>query len=207
MLIESAVAASGACMLRGMVAPEVCQALLKQLWSDLCQKDVQTCYPDNDILLKPALEIHGDDYIPIAHFHWGVTSAVSEMTGADLLPSFSYFRMYVGGDICRIHSDRPASEVSLSVTLAYGDDKPWPFSVATTPVARPGMMNLSDEFGDEPFATFIMQPGDAVLYAGSTHRHGRIEPNPNEWSAHLFLQWVTRDGPNQQWAFERSARR
>jgi hypothetical protein len=142
----------------------------------------------------------------MAHFHWGLTPALKEVCGADLLPSYSYFRMYVGGDICRVHSDRPASEFSLSLTLAYSDGLPWGLSVGTRPVAKHDPDWVEDDFGDEPFATFVTNPGDAVLYPGSARRHGRLEPNPNKWSAHLFLQWVTRGGPNEHLAFERSAR-
>ena len=32
-----------------------------------------------------------------------------------------------------------------------------------------------------------MEVGDAVLYQASHYPHGRIRPNPNAWSAHLFL--------------------
>jgi hypothetical protein len=47
-----------------------------------------------------------------------------------------------------------------------------------------------------------MQVGDAVLYRGVQHRHGRITPNPNGWSAHLFLHWVERDGRYRDNAFD-----
>ncbi len=37
-----------------------------------------------------------------------------------------------------------------------------------------------------------MKPGDGVRYQGTHHRHGRLDPNPNGWSAHLFLRWLDR---------------
>jgi hypothetical protein len=37
-----------------------------------------------------------------------------------------------------------------------------------------------------------MNVGDAVLYRGVNHRHGRLRPNPNAWSANLFLHWIDR---------------
>ena len=45
-------------------------------------------------------------------------------------------------------------------------------------------------------------PGDGVLYQGVHHHHGRTMPNPNRWSAHLFLFWVERDGPFAQHTFD-----
>jgi len=50
-----------------------------------------------------------------------------------------------------------------------------------------------------------MRAGDAVLYRGVNHRHGRIEPNPIRWSAHLFLHWVDANGPFADQAFDRVA--
>ena len=47
-----------------------------------------------------------------------------------------------------------------------------------------------------------MQVGDAVAYQGVDFRHGRTAPNPNRWSAHLFLHWVDPDGPHKDQAFD-----
>src|SRR3546814_14272260 len=59
-----------------------------------------------------------------------------------------------------------------------------------------------EDFGDEPFSAIEMKPGDAVLYRGIDLRHGRTQPNPNHWSAHLFLFWVERGGEFEQHAFD-----
>ena len=59
-----------------------------------------------------------------------------------------------------------------------------------------------EDFGDEAFTSLGMNVGDAVLYRGTNHRHGRIKPNPNQWSVHLFLHWVERDGRYADHAFD-----
>ena len=61
------------------------------------------------------------------------------------------------------------------------------------------------DFGTEAPAEFAMKPGDGVLYRGVQRRHGRTRPNPNGWSAHLFLHWVERDGPYADHAFDQNA--
>ena len=43
---------------------------------------------------------------------------------------------------------------------------------------------------------------DIVALASDDARHGRTRPNPNGWSAHLFLHWVDRDGPYADKAFD-----
>jgi hypothetical protein len=61
---------------------------------------------------------------------------------------------------------------------------------------------LRESFGDEESTALPMAVGDAVLYQGVNYRHGRTTPNPNRWSAHLFLHWVDADGPFRSEAFD-----
>src|SRR3546814_13908933 len=60
----------------------------------------------------------------------------------------------------------------------------------------------SDVCSSDLFSAIEMKPGDAVLYRGIDLRHGRTQPNPNHWSAHLFLFWVERGGEFEQHAFD-----
>src|SRR5688572_3411412 len=116
-------------VLRGLVEPEIGQALLKQMWTDLREQDIPTVAPNRELIGKHALEVHGCNYVPMSHFHWGMTAAVSGASGLELLPSYCYFRLYAGGDVCRVHSDRPASEIAVSLALTYSDGLPWGLSV------------------------------------------------------------------------------
>ncbi|MDZ7627305.1 MAG: hypothetical protein U5J99_02715 [Parvularculaceae bacterium] len=64
-------------------------------------------------------------------------------------------------------------------------------------------IRIADDFGDETYASIDLKPGDALIYKGVNHRHGRVTPNPNRWSAHLFLHSVDLDGPFAEWAFDK----
>jgi len=188
----------------GLVAPEICTALCQQLEMDIraSGRTFQSFALAQPLTRQATVEITGHQSRPLLAFLWGLTPIASELTGADLLPSFDYFRIYPKGDICRVHSDRPSCEHSISLTLAYSDGKPWNLQIGTRRVEQEAPEALDDDFGDEPFASIAMQPGDAVLYRGVRRRHGRIEPNPNGWSAHLFLQWVERGGAHMAHAFD-----
>ena len=186
--------------LRALVAPEVTQAFLRRLARDL-GKDARPVAGRDEVLARPALEIHGRDYPPMLFFLWGLTPAISRIVGRDLLPTYDYFRVYRAGDVCRVHSDREACEHSLSLTLGYSDGKVWDLEIGRTPVAGP-RQGVADDFGGDEFASIGMAPGDAVLYRGLHRRHGRTSPNPNRWSAHLFLHWVARDGRYRDQAFD-----
>jgi hypothetical protein len=202
MRIEGDYSKDGYATIRGLIPPEVAATLFKQIQIDLraAGKSFETFAKSHPLCKQPTVDISGHFYRPLTTFLWGMTPIISELTGADVLPSYDYFRIYHKDDICRVHSDRPSCEHSVSLTLAYSDDVPWPLQVGSRRVSSEGP--CVEDFGDEPFSSVEMQPGDAVLYRGMDLRHGRTQPNPNQWSAHLFLFWVERGGKFAQHAFD-----
>lgn len=185
--------------IEGLIPAEVAEAFLRQLKGDLPQLTHQFI-TNAPIIRRTSIDIYCNDYPPMLQFLWGLTPAMRELTGRDVLPTYNYFRLYRQNDICRVHSDREACEHSLSLTLGYSDGEIWPLEIGDDPIDAPE--DIVDDFGGKPFTSIGMRPGDAVLYRGVQHRHGRINPNPNRWSAHLFLHWVDRDGPHAAQAFD-----
>ena len=192
----------GYATIRELIPREVASMLFKQMQIDLkaAGKSFETFAKTHPLSKQHTIDISGHFYRPLTTFLWGMTPIIGELTGADLLPSYNYFRIYHKDDICRVHSDRPSCEHSVSLTLAYSDDIPWPLEIGSEPVTVEGP--CADNFGDEPYSAVEMLPGDAVLYRGMDLRHGRMQPNPNRWSAHLFLFWVERGGNFKQHAFD-----
>lgn len=188
--------------LKGLIPPEVARAFLQGLKQDMGPGPIPLSRVEQhaNLLRRPAFEVYGHHYKPMLFFLWGLTPIVSQLVGRDLLPTYDYFRIYREGDVCRVHSDRYSCEHSLSLTLDYSDGAPWELQIGkdhVEPSAR-----VEEDFGGETFSSIAMQVGDAVLYQGVNHRHGRMTPNPNGWSAHLFLHWVDRDGPHREHAFD-----
>ena len=89
----------------------------------------------------------------------------------------------------------------MSLTLAYSDGRAWPLELGREGAAGPEDI-IASGFGSEPMSSLAMEVGDAVAYQGVDHRHGRTMPNPNRWSAHLFLHWIDPDGPHADRAFD-----
>ena len=173
--------------LQGLIPPEVARAFLHGLKQDIGPGPIPLSKVEShpNLLRRAAFEIYGHHYKPMLFFLWGLTPIVCQIVGRDLLPTYDYFRVYREGDVCRVHSDRYSCEHSLSLTLDYSDGEPWDLQIGkerTEPSAR-----VDEDFGKEPYASIPMEVGDAVLYQGVHHRHGRMSPNPNGWSAHLFL--------------------
>lgn len=190
--------------LAGLIPRSVATGMLARLRADFARQEIDLAsqQKDSPLLARPAIEIYGYHYPMFAAFHWGLTATVAALVGEELLPSYCYFRVYRQGDICRVHGDRPACEHSLSLTLGYGDDLPWPLEVARRPVTAPFERADAAFAADEDACAVAMLAGDAVLYQGVHHHHGRTVPNPNRWSAHLFLHWVAKDGPFADQAFD-----
>lgn len=196
--------ARGYVALNRLFPPEVLLAFYSQMTADLddAGRPLQSFATQGPLLRQPAIEIYGYQYVPMLTFLWGLTPRIAEAVGAELLPTYAYFRAYQRGDVCRVHSDRPACEHSLSLTIAYGEGEPWALSVATERTEQP-TATVTDDFAGQLFGSVAMEPGDGVLYQGTHHRHGRLDPSPNSWSAHLFLHWVEKHGRYAEQAFDR----
>ncbi|VXC86928.1 hypothetical protein [Sphingomonas sp. AX6] len=193
---------NGYAHVQGLIPQEIAQAFIQSVKEDLANAPIPLSgvrqHPN--LLKRAAFEVYGHHYKPMLFFLWGITPLISSIVGRDLLPTYDYLRLYREGDVCRVHHDRLSCEHSLSLVLDYSDGEIWDLqvgSVATEPSAR-----VEEDFGSEPFASIAMRVGDAVLYRGVNHRHGRMAPNPNAWSAHLFLHWVDKDGPHRDHAFD-----
>ena len=190
--------------MKGLFAPEVLVAFYDRMQTDLrsAGRPLQSFVAQGPLLKRQALEVYAYHYTPMLTFLWGLTPRIAQAVGRDLLPTYAYFRAYQQGDVCRVHGDRPACEHSLSLTVAYGEGQPWALSVERARIDLP-TPGVTDDFEGRPFSSVAMNPGDGVLYQGVHHRHGRLEPNPNSWSAHLFLHWVEKGGRYGEHAFDR----
>ena len=201
MQVEGNYRGDGYALVRELIPDVVARAFLAQMRKALRAESFDLGqWPTLPLLNRPALDVYSQQFPFMRTFLWALTPTMETVTGARLIPTYDYFRVYRQGDICRVHSDRPACEHSLSLTLGYSDGRTWPLEIGTQTgnVEQP----VADDFGSEPATSLGMQAGDAVAYRGAAHRHGRVTPNPNRWSAHLFMHWVDRDGPHADQAFD-----
>ena len=113
-------------------------------------------------------------------------------TGLDLLPTYSYARLYKNGDILRRHKDRPSCEIST--TLNLGGD-PWPIFIDGT-----GADSVIDEYKqihkpNAPEGTkVLLEVGDMLVYSGCELEHWR-EPFQGQVCGQVFLHYNHRNGP------------
>jgi hypothetical protein len=204
MQIEGDYSKDGYALIRELIPREVAQAFMWFFKRRKLPDGVVPAVPeglDLGVLERNVYELYGNDFPPMNSFLWGLTPVMEQVAGRRLVPTYDYFRIYRDGDLCHVHRDRPACEHSMSLTLAYSDDKAWPLELGREGEQGPQDI-ITKDFGPEPMASLPMAVGDAVAYRGFEHRHGRTTPNPNRWSAHLFLHWVDPDGPHRGQAFD-----
>ena len=115
-------------------------------------------------------------------------------TGMELLPTYSYTRLYEKGNILHRHKDRPSCEIST--TLHLGGD-PWPIYMdptgannilsgsETTTVVKPGA----------PKGVRVdLKVGDMLIYSGCELEHWR-EPFEGTICSQVFLHYNHANGP------------
>ena len=121
-----------------------------------------------------------------------VLPIMQQRTDMDLIPCYTYTRVYKKGDILKRHSDRPSCEIST--TLNLGGD-PWPIFLDPT-----GQKTVIDEHKQiiKPNApkgiSIDLEPGDMLVYSGCELEHWR-EPFEGEHCAQVFLHYNNVDGP------------
>lgn len=107
---------------------------------------------------------------------------VEQVTGKELLPTYSYSRVYQPGEELVPHVDRPSCEVSVTVSVASkGDISP-----------------IYMSYADNPVEEHILNPGDAVVYKGCEATHWRKPLNKDQLVVQFMLHYVDKNGPNAE---------
>ena len=121
-----------------------------------------------------------------------VLPKMQQETGLQLVPTYSYARIYKNGDILKRHKDRPSCEISC--TLNLGGD-PWPIFIDGT-----GANNVINEEQnlikpDAPEGTkVLLEVGDMLVYSGCELEHWR-EPFEGNTRGQVFLHYNHVNGP------------
>jgi predicted 2-oxoglutarate/Fe(II)-dependent dioxygenase YbiX len=131
-------------------------------------------------------------------------------SGKRLYPTYAYARLYAPGDELKIHTDRPACELSATVTLGFDPDgSVWPIRVGDYTDPNQGR-EVVDEYGEVRWLTneveIEMEVGDAVLYYGMTKVHWRNPYKEGKWQAQVFLHYVDADGPHAEWKYDKRSK-
>jgi hypothetical protein len=171
----------------------------------LLKRDAVKYMYDNNITYDNGmLGTWNDSQIPNTYSHYGdhvmetllvkVLPIMAQETGLNLIPTYSYARVYKKGDILHRHKDRPSCEISTTIHLG---GHPWPIFIdgtgadnilsghETTTIVKP----------NAPAGTkVILDVGDMLVYSGCELEHWR-EPLEGDMCAQVFLHYNHVNGP------------
>ena len=126
---------------------------------------------------------------------------MKEKTGMDLVPTYSYTRLYEKGDILKRHKDRSSCEVST--TLHLGGDE-WPIFLDPSGAD----FVIAKRIGEDDFKQGVkpgapkgvrvdLKIGDMLIYSGCDLEHWR-EPFQGNVCSQVFLHYNHAKGPFAQ---------
>jgi hypothetical protein len=135
---------------------------------------------------------------------------MEENTGLELVPTYTYFRVYRRGMDLKRHMDRPSCEISSTVCFGFNykkmpEDYRWGMYVdpETTKIPaeerdnvaeiQPGYqspMNKGIHYGQDP--------GDIIIYRGQQVEHWRekFDAPHGSWQVQAFFHYIDKNGPN-----------
>ena len=127
-----------------------------------------------------------------------VLPVMKEQTGLDLIPTYSYTRVYTKGSILWRHKDRPSCEISTTLNLG---GEMWPIYIDPTGqnnILKSQYTNKGEECivkkGAHPGNRVDLEPGDMLVYSGCELEHWRNEFT-GDICAQVFLHYNHRNGP------------
>jgi hypothetical protein len=145
-----------------------------------------------------------DNQVPNTYSHYSdpvmetllvkMLPVMAKETGLELVPTYSYARLYKKGDILYRHKDRPSCEIST--TLNLGGD-PWPIFIDGT--GANSIISGQDQTAvlkpNAPQGTkILLEVGDMLVYSGCELEHWR-EPFEGNTCGQVFLHYNHVNGP------------
>ena len=165
---------------------------------------VKWMYQNNITYDNGMLGTWTDKQIPNTYSHYAdpvmetllmkVLPKMQRETGLQLIPTYSYARLYKKGDILHRHKDRPSCEISTTIHLGGNS---WPIFIdgtgadsilsgnETTTIVKP----------NAPEGTkVLLEVGDMLVYSGCELEHWR-EPLEGDVCGQVFLHYNHVNGP------------
>jgi|TARA_R110000803_G_scaffold32983_1_gene72341 hypothetical protein len=150
----------------------------------LLKKDaVKFMYDHNIIYDNGMFGTWNDNQVPNTYSHYAdqvmetllikVLPIMKKETGLDLIPTYSFARVYEKGSELKRHKDRPSCEISTTIHLG-GD--PWPIFI--DPTGKIGQKGNK----------VLLEVGDMLVYSGCDLEHWR-EPFQGNICGQVFLHY------------------
>jgi hypothetical protein len=111
---------------------------------------------------------------------------IEKHSNLKLIPTYSFFRIYKSGHVLEDHTDRPASEISVTIPIGFkyngkSGDYLWPLHV----------------YVNEEKRYIPCDIGDCIIYKGFELNHGRepLDAGDGSYQIQVSLHYVDANGP------------
>lgn len=168
--------------LSNVLSKDDCEQLTKYMWD-----------------MKEKGQLVQDEQCPLSYSIYGseifdgildkICKPLSEQLGVELLPAYTYARLYQPGEELVRHRDRESCEISGTMTLGFDPGSGlWPIFFA------------HDE-DDTNGIKFEVGTGDLVMYRGNELYHWR-PTYKGKWQVQVFFHYVDANGPHKDHAYD-----
>jgi hypothetical protein len=127
--------------------------------------------------------VHDDPYFN--EMHRSLVELASELAGEELEPSYNFLSLYTNRGVCAPHMDAPSAKYTLDVCIDQSD--PWPIHISQVVPWPEDHSYDGDDWAerivDDPelrFEEYVLEPGDALFFSGSSQWHYRNRHPQNE---------------------------
>ena len=149
--------------------------------------------------LKNEGKLVKDDQCPLSDSVYGdpifdtllekLVPSLSNQLGVELLPAYTYARIYGPGEVLVKHKDRPSCEISGTMTLGFDPGSGiWP-------------IYFGKDDDDAVGTSVEINIGDLVMYHGNELNHWR-PAYKGKWQVQVFFHYVDKNGPHANHAYD-----
>jgi len=170
-------------ILHKQVSPELCKFVSQEM--RILEGVIEEFNPEGKY--EPGFEDSFNAYCPpcLEALSLTIRPIIEKQVGKQLLPSYTYGRIYRPGAKLDKHYDRRSSEVSVSVCLEKGNT-PWFLSVET----------------EEDKVSVDLDVGDILIYCGRDFAHWREGPYRGDEQIQVFIQYVDKNGDSADLVYD-----
>ena len=143
---------------------------MKTLISSFNNEDLES----HELLDFGRMVVH--DHAYFTQLQLQITERISDAVGEELEPSYNFLSLYNNLGVCAPHMDAPVAK--WTVDFCIEQSAPWPLYVSEV-VPWPNADQLQDDSWQEQatdnltFHEHTMQPGDTLVFGGSSQWHYR----------------------------------
>lgn len=128
---------------------------------------------------------------------------IEEITGLELCPTYTYYRVYRPGAKLKRHKDRESCEVSATVCFGYeyiGVDSDYRWKVYMDPESRKIPCGPNNPFvsANNKGNKVLQNIGDGVIYRGCEVEHWRkkFKAAEGSYQVQIFFHYIDKNGPH-----------